>query len=130
VAVTRTAFFLLAFFVGGLVAIAAACSNQGEGERCELANASEDCKQDEGLICTAAKELNGRSDSDRCCPLDRTKATHPLCQTPVNVAQDAATPADSGPAPATDAGSDADAGEATDAADAGDAADAADASDQ
>lgn len=93
----------------GFIALAA-CSNQGEGERCEIANGSDDCKTDEGLICYSATDLG--STSDRCCPSDRSKATHPACKTPISgVGSDAQAPTDSGP---TDEG-----GSTTDASDGG-----------
>ena len=94
----------------------AACSNQGEGERCEITNGDDDCKTGEGLICTRASDLSN-SNSDRCCPSDRSRATAPVCLTPINiVGGDGSAPPDTGP-PAdaeTDAGDagteDADAG--------------------
>lgn len=93
------------------IAIAGACSNQGEGERCEIENGNEDCKTSEGLICYRAEQLTN-TDSDRCCPPDRTKATHPICKETVDISgADAFAPADTGPAiPTADAaGADADA---------------------
>lgn len=99
----RAAGVALFVALGGFIALATACSNQGEGERCEVANGNDDCKTDEGLICYRADQLADRT-SDRCCPADRTKAKHPVCQTPVNIVGDAATPADTGPPPTSDAG--------------------------
>jgi hypothetical protein len=78
---------VLGLVLSGLVfslAVATACSNQGEGERCESANGNEDCKTDEGLICFEAAKLQN-SDSDRCCPVDRSKATAAVCKTQVNL---------------------------------------------
>jgi hypothetical protein len=87
----------------GIVALAA-CSNQGEGERCELLNGNDDCNGDEGLICYAANQLTN-STSDRCCPLDRARATAPVCLTPVDiVGGDGGTPADTGPVEVPEAG--------------------------
>jgi hypothetical protein len=44
------------------------CSQQGEGERCDLLkNGDADC--DSGLVCIAAAQLRDSS-SDRCCPPD------------------------------------------------------------
>lgn len=126
---TKTAATVTLALVAGWIALAA-CSNNGEGERCEVENNSDDCQ--DGLICLAASQVNlNYNNSDRCCPVDRSKATHPACtllQSPV--AGDSAPPADTGPA-ATDSGSDTglDSGTKQDAdADAGeqDAADAAD----
>ena len=55
-----------------------ACSNYDEGERCEVLNGNEDCA--DGLQCTPKAQINTPYDSsDRCCPVDRTKATHPAC---------------------------------------------------
>ena len=98
----RSAGIALLVAVGGFIAIASACSNQGEGERCEIANGNDDCKTDEGLSCYPAGQLVDQT-SDRCCPTDRSKATHPVCRTPVDIVGDAATPADTGPAPSGDA---------------------------
>ncbi len=102
---------MLVGIVGALIAVAAACSNQGEGERCEANNNNEDCRTDEGLICYPKEQLK-TSSSDRCCPLDRTKATTTVCKTSVEVGGgDATAPADTGPPPTTDGGtSDAEAG--------------------
>jgi hypothetical protein len=107
--------------VGVFVAIFAACSNQGEGERCEILNGNDDCK--DGLICTSENLLRN-ANSDRCCPSDRSKATHPICKTASEIGLDGSTaPADTGPPPSADAGSDADA-DASNVGDAGADADA------
>ncbi len=108
------------------IVVASACSNQGEGERCEILNGNEDCKTDEGLICYPQAQLRN-SNSDRCCQLDRSKATHPVCKTSVDVTGDATPPPDTGPPTTGDSGGpDADAGEDA-PSDAGDLdADAAD----
>jgi hypothetical protein len=111
-----------------------ACSNQAEGERCQTANNSDDCQ--DGLICLVASQVNPNyNQSDRCCPVDRSQATHPACTLLQNpVAGDSAPPPDTGPVGPPDTGVDtstpADAG--IDADDAGDDAgdDAADAADQ
>jgi hypothetical protein len=72
--------FALAFSVG-LVAIPfAACSNQGEGDRCDRRSdntGTDDCQ--DGLVCTAQSELGSAAQSDICCPLDRTQATTTIC---------------------------------------------------
>ena len=117
--------------VGAFIAIVAACSNQGEGERCEVFNGNDDCKTGEDLVCTPFAQLRN-TDSDRCCPVDRNKATHPICKAAQEeIDTDSATPPDTGPPPtpeastpdaAPDASDDADA--ASDAGDAGDAGDA------
>lgn len=41
-----------------------ACSNQAEGERCDVNNNNDDCQ--EGLICKPSTELGGSADI--CCP--------------------------------------------------------------
>ena len=110
--------------LGAGIGIVAACSNQGEGEVCNILNDSDDCKTDEGLLCYDQKQLNNVT-SDRCCPADRTKATHPACVTATaSVVGDAIAPSTTGP-DASDAGTTLqDAQVATDASDA--AADAGD----
>lgn len=113
--------------IAAFVLIAAACSNQGEGERCEVDNRNEDCDTSAGLICYPAGQLN--SSSDRCCPADRSKATNPICKAAVTIGVDATTPADTGPAPSTD-GATSDAADSGDASDASDAEASADANDQ
>lgn len=56
---------LLALFGGiGLSLGSIACSNQGEGARCEIENGDDDCQ--EGLVCTTAEQLGGNADI--CCP--------------------------------------------------------------
>lgn len=112
----------LAVGLAGFVALSA-CSNYGEGERCETLNGNDDC--DDGLVCTPKSQLTAPfNSSDRCCPSDRTLATTTACAVPQNaVGTDAAPPSETGP------GVDATVGEAgKDAADAAEAAtDAADA---
>jgi hypothetical protein len=81
---------------------AAACSDQGEGDRCQIENGDEDCKASEDLVCTASAILNG-SNSDRCCPRDRTRATAFVCRTPPDNGSDAIAPGDTGPPPTADA---------------------------
>lgn len=121
---SRFAGGILCSLIAAFVAITA-CSNQGEGDRCETANGNADCDTSAGLICYPQAQLTNTS-SDRCCPEDRSRATHPICKTSVGIA-DGSTPADTGPPPPPppDAGGDADAATATDAdTDAADAADA------
>jgi hypothetical protein len=77
------------------------CSGQGEGERCDIradSNGDDDCAGD--LKCFAAGSLNG-SNTDRCCPADRTQATTEVCKLPTASGIDAAPP------PVDAAGSDA-----------------------
>jgi hypothetical protein len=115
--------------VAGWLALSA-CSNNGEGDRCQVNNNNDDCQ--DGLICLASSQVNpSYNNSDRCCPVDRTKSTHPACTLLQNpVAGDSAPPADTGPTGdtgTTDTGTDGGNDGAGDA-DAGDldAADAAD----
>lgn len=58
-----TALPLLAATVAA-AALFAACSQQGEGERCTIENGNDDCG--EGLVCTSAEQLGGNADI--CCP--------------------------------------------------------------
>lgn len=64
----RSLYFVV---VGSLFA---ACSQQGEGQRCIAANADSDCAS--GLICVVADELESESSAvyktDRCCPEGRS----------------------------------------------------------
>jgi hypothetical protein len=127
-------FVVLAIAGLGLVV---ACSNQGEGDRCELDNGDSDCDTGANLICVPgptressetgswrASYAQGVNDpyknADRCCPLNRDLATHPACVRQ-SAATDAAPPTDSGPtatdaAPTTDAASTVDAATVSDAA--------------
>ncbi len=60
------------------------CSKQGEGERCDPANASLDCES--GLVCRDASDLGLGSESDLigaalCCPPDGSDtATLDVCR--------------------------------------------------
>ena len=97
---------LMASMLGGFVTLTA-CSNQGEGDRCQAENGDVDCQT--GLVCLAAtvKQFNGGkglvnppyNNSDRCCPLDRDKANHPACVplTASAAGDGAPPPADTGP---------------------------------
>ncbi len=99
----------LAFVATGAVVLAAACSGQGEGERCSVladSNGNDDCAG--SFVCTPAGQLNGSS-TDRCCPADRTQATTPVCAVQTAVGIDAGLPTDANTTAdgATEAGSDA-----------------------
>lgn len=97
-----------------LLALIGACSDNGEGERCESANGNADCQS--GLVCTKASQLAPEfATSDRCCPADRATATAPSCKDPSGSSLvDAAPPPDTGPVPeaSTEAGVDAEAPDA------------------
>ena len=77
-----------------------ACSNGGEGDRCDhLAdnNGNDDCQN--GLQCIRADAVNGSDrQSDRCCPTDRsTSAPGSVCALPMpsnGLGADAAIPAE------------------------------------
>ena len=96
-----TRFSLRALFVvvgvGAGIGIVAACSNQGEGEVCNTLNGSDDCETEKGLVCYDHNVLKNTT-SDRCCPEDRSTATHPACKTETaSVLSDALAPANTGP---------------------------------
>jgi hypothetical protein len=56
-----------------MVAIAA-CSNGGEGARCETANGNSDCQS--GLVCMPGKQAApGWNNADWCCPPSSERAT-------------------------------------------------------
>ncbi len=100
--------FVIATMLGVFAALAA-CSNQGEGDRCQAENGNEDCTSP--LVCLAAtqKNFNGGvglvnppfNNSDRCCPAERGTATHPACTLlQTSGAGDGGTPpGDTGPQP-------------------------------
>ncbi len=105
----------LAALAAGAIAIIA-CSDQGEGERCDRRaenQGSNDCNS--GLVCTAAGELNGATTTQigegRCCPVDRQTATTVVCsRAPAPAGGDAAPPPETGAPAVTDGGSDAEGG--------------------
>lgn len=59
-----------------LLAALSACSNQAEGDRCDLDLNSDDC--DVGLICTSLQSLTGAGTGAICCPEDN--ATVAACR--------------------------------------------------
>lgn len=115
-----------ALAIGGgsaiVISYLGACSGQTEGERCDVRsdnNGTDDCASN--LVCTPSGQLNG-SDTDRCCPADRTTATTLVCQIPSTGGIDAAPPGDSatgeaGPDTGADGGHDGAASDASDASD-------------
>ena len=91
---------VLCLGLAGFITLAA-CSDYQEGERCEVLNGNGDCAS--GLQCLPKAVINTPyNSSDRCCPVDRSTATHPACI--VQSATDAgnATPSDANNGPATD----------------------------
>ena len=73
---------VVATLVGGFVTLTA-CSNYGEGERCEFGNGNDDCA--DGLQCVASADLAQQfRGPDRCCPPDRSTAKVQACQLPTN----------------------------------------------
>jgi len=101
----KIAAFVTTFAVAAWVVLVA-CSNNGEGERCQVENNNDDCQ--DGLICLSKSNVNqGYNNGDRCCPVDRSTATHPACTQLQNpIAGDSAPPPDTGPTPTTDSGND------------------------
>jgi hypothetical protein len=119
--------------LGGFVTLAA-CSDQGEGERCQAENGNDDCTAP--LVCLAGgqKPFNGGvgfvnapfQNSDRCCPFDRSTATHPACVLlSTSITPDGSIPPpDTGPVPDAPIDSPPDTNTTPDAADASSDADA------
>ena len=116
--------------VAGAAAFIPACSNEGEGERCDIRgdnNGNDECQS--GLTCTLGTSLPSKPGSDVCCPSDLTSTT-PICSRQTGI--DAGLPpidaspsgADSGDATVvTDTGIDTGSDTGTDAGtDSGDAA--------
>src|SRR5690606_31491148 len=50
-----------------LLAFAVGCAEQGEGERCDLANDNNDCAGDK-IVCTSLRSLNRGTVGAVCCP--------------------------------------------------------------
>jgi hypothetical protein len=79
------------------------CSKQGEGERCDPANASLDCES--GLVCRDASDLGLGSESDLvgaalCCPPDGSDtATLDVCRGGAVLPPDEGTPEAPAPEP-------------------------------
>ena len=79
---------LLLAFVGALVA-SVACSNQGEGEFCTMANGNNDCQ--DGLECMAAPGVTGSVNDNRCCPIPPAQPTTAACSRNMGTVIDAST---------------------------------------
>lgn len=62
------------------VALLAACSKQGEGERCDLNSGNLDC--DVGLVCRSAEQLSitGGRGVAICCPPDDVEPSENACR--------------------------------------------------
>lgn len=77
-----------------MIAFASACSNNGEGERCQADNGNEDCL--DGLTCIPRGQLVAPYNSaDRCCPFNRAQATTQACKQGIGLT-DAAPPTEGG----------------------------------
>jgi hypothetical protein len=85
----------------GALTLQTSCSQEPEGERCDLNNGvsggDSDCN--DGLVCTSATELG--TETDRCCPADRTQATVPPCTISTTATDASAAPPDTGTADGT-----------------------------
>lgn len=113
---SRPARTLISFVVALVVLVSSvyACSNQGEGERCDTHNGNDDCLS--GLVCTARGTLG--TDSDRCCPANRTQASADVCkQTATPSGGDASIPTEQDGATADSSTTDASDDAAADASD-------------
>jgi hypothetical protein len=96
---------VLCTLLGGFVALTA-CSNYGEGERCEILNGNDDCES--GLQCTPKATIpQGFNNSDRCCPVNRAASNVPACGQPQVIIGGDAAPADANSGPAVEASTDA-----------------------
>ncbi len=73
----RTSAALLVAAALGCVLGPAACSNQGEGERCSAQNGNDDCQ--DGIACVTAASLGKLENYDRCCPPDPLQVTTSAC---------------------------------------------------
>ena len=62
------------------LALAVACSEQDEGERCDTKSGNDDCEG--GLVCVSHEDLlRGREDeTDRCCPPDDETPSDDRCR--------------------------------------------------
>jgi hypothetical protein len=121
----RSTALALAGFLAIATVVVVACSDGSEGDRCETANANDDCGP--GLICVEHTRINPPyNTSDRCCPADQTTATHPACivGTGIGAANDGGGFTDALPSDGAGTDTGVDTGTDTGTADAADAADA------
>lgn len=83
-------------------ALLAACSKQGEGERCDLNSGNLDC--DTGLVCRSADQLSitGGRGVALCCPPDDVPPTVNACRAGAELPPDDDLPPP--PPPPVDAG--------------------------
>ena len=76
---------LLRLFTVSCLALLAACSKQGEGERCDLNSGNLDC--DTGLVCRPADQLSisGTRGVALCCPQDGVEPSVNACRAGANL---------------------------------------------
>ena len=91
---------LLCMGLTGFIALTA-CSDYEEGDRCEILNGNSDCASP--LQCKPKAQINTPyNSSDRCCPVDRTTATHPACTVLQNPITGDSAPNDANSGPGAD----------------------------
>jgi hypothetical protein len=73
----------------GVVTSFTACSNQGEGEFCDMNNGSDDCQS--GLVCEKAPGITAAVNPTRCCPIPPAQPTTSACSLPTTTTLDAST---------------------------------------
>ncbi len=87
----------------GALVLHGGCSNQSVGERCSYPDDNDACE--DGLRCTAAKDLVDQS-SPRCCPPDLSQVTAGACK-PKSTQGTNTTPTGTSTSPSPEAGADA-----------------------
>ena len=72
-------------FILSCLALLAACSKQGEGERCDLNSGNLDCET--GLVCRSADQLSisGTRGVALCCPQDGVEPSVNACRAGANL---------------------------------------------
>jgi hypothetical protein len=99
------------------VLAAASCSNQGQGDRCDVNNGDSDCES--GLVCTPLSVLPGLNETTLnaaiCCPPPgtNTSSTIDACSRSSRTVTDSGTSSSTDAAPAADDGSTKDASGST-----------------